>query len=174
MKQIMSQYGGVILAGVVMILLFLILMNVEVDGKKGIFEITGSMATAQGADYSQNQDQEKVAESVQRRLPILTFECSEGRLMRGRSYSILEYLYVTLPDDGSIYSLSQAEQEDFSAFSYGITRIESPEGTDMTYLYDIAGKTMIFPMTGTYTFQIDVKDSEQKETRLYIKVPVDL
>lgn len=173
MKQIMSQYGGVILAGVVMILLFLILMNVEVDGKKGIFEITGSMATAQGADYSQNQDQEKLASNIQRKLPVLTLESSSG-LKKGISYSILEYLYVTLPDEGGVYSLAQAEQDGFTAFSYNIRKIESPEGTDVTYLYDIAAKTMVFPLTGTYTFDIDIKDSEQKESRLYIKVPVDL
>lgn len=172
MKQIMSQFGGVILAGVVMVLLFIILMNIEVDGKKGIFEITGNAAAVQGADYSANQDQEILTANTERKKPVLTFEYSSGMIQKETSCSILEYLYVALPDDGEKYNLLEALESDFSAFSYTIKKITSPQEEDVTSLYH-EDKTIIFPSAGVYTFEIYIKDSEQKESRLYIKVPVD-
>lgn len=173
MKQIMSQFGGVLLAGIAMVLLFVILMNVEVDGKKGIFEITGAMAVVEGEDYSQNQDQETLSANKARKRPVLSFEPSSGKIKSGTFCSILEELYVTLPDDEEKYSLSEAEEEEFLAFTYKIKKILSPVGDDVTNLYDPVAGTLVFPSAGDYTFELYIKDSQQKESRLYIKVPVD-
>ncbi|MBO5259047.1 MAG: hypothetical protein J6B26_01535 [Agathobacter sp.] len=173
MKQIMSQFGGVILAGVVMVLLFIIFMNVEVDGKKGIFEITGAMSAVEGADYSQNKDQETLVINAVRKKPTLSFSSEAGAVKRGSVCSILGNLMVTLPDDADTYFLSEAEEDGFTKFSYQIIKIKSPSGADVTDLYDVTSKSIIFPATGSYTFEIVIKDSEQKESRLFIQVPVD-
>ena len=103
----------------------------------------------------------------------MTYFPSGAFIQKGVPCQILEYLQVSLPDDGAVYLLSEAEADGFLAFSYKIQSIQSPSGEDVMHLYNESSHQITFPEVGSYTFEVYIRDSKKKESRLLVDVPVD-
>ena len=156
MKEIVKMYGGAVISGIVILLLFLLLFHTVTDdaGNRGIFSIAGACLPDGGSERTGSEFGVYGAEAEK--------EFPEIRYMGPGAVSVGTYDLVTLIG---------AEDYAGGAAPFRLLRMEAPDGTEIA---GAEGMTAVsFPAPGIYTLEIRAKDGWNREQVKRIRIPVN-
>lgn len=174
MPDIIKHLMKGISVGAVVVALITILMNIKMDVKgqeaTGIFDILGKVSNIDQMDYESLNDVDTMREIAIVKRPEIQYIQSEiievnTEINIIRLFSVTEY-------DGISYVEKNAV--DISPDRIFVDEIINDSNTSFIDRYDPVTRTTTFPESGVYSITITLRDQENRNNTMTVKVPVRL
>ncbi len=175
MKEILREFGSVLLAIVVAVLVFGILFGISIGGRTGILEIAGICLEKEEEDYTAYRDFEAVHVWHERTKPQVAYIASFGRFFTGDNTNFLERYYAK-DMEAVIYPMDQVIlAKRYPDILYGkVVDIRRVDGTSIMESYSIETGSICFPGIGIYQVYFKVRDKENLTSIYQIPIAVDI
>lgn len=168
MKDIITVFLKAVLAGAVMAALLLIFSNIQltVNGSEhtGVMSILGAVADRESVQYDSLTDVDTFQNIVSKPKPVITYtqpeivSCNEAVSLIG-CFSVTGY-------DGMDYTDNAVNK------AYIKNVLKEDRATSVMYLYDEATGSITFAEAGVYFVTIAVRDDDNRENTMTVKMPV--
>lgn len=168
MKDIITVFLKAVLAGAVMTALLLIFSNIHlaVNGSEhtGVMSILGAVADKESVQYDSLTDVDTFQNIVSKPKPVITYtqpevvSCNEAVSLIG-CFSVTGY-------DGMDYTDNAVNK------AYIKNVLKEDRATSVMYLYDEATGSITFAEAGVYFVTIAVRDDDNRENTMTVKMPV--
>lgn len=168
MKDIITVFLKAVLAGAVMTALLLIFSNIQltVNGSEhtGVMSILGAVADKESVQYDSLTDVDTFQNIVSKPKPVITYtqpevvSCNEAVSLIG-CFSVTGY-------DGMDYTDNAVNK------AYIKNVLKEDRATSVMYLYDEATGSITFAEAGVYFVTIAVRDDDNRENTMTVKMPV--
>lgn len=173
MKELMKQYGGIVLAGVVLIVMFVLLFSgiTDAQGNRGIIKIVAARLDTEGTDYAAYTDYDTYETESTKTAPEITYQ-DAGYLPVGTvnflsNVTATDYAGRTLSNAGS--AVDDGER---NTGYLKITRVEDISGNDLSANINADTGEITFPAAGIYEVTIRAQDDGYRKRTYTIRVPV--
>lgn len=168
MKDIITVFLKAVLAGAVMAALLLIFSNIQltVNGSEhtGVMSILGAVADRESVQYDSLTDVDTFQNIVSKPKPVITYtqpevvSCNEAVSLIG-CFSVTGY-------DGMDYTDNAVNK------AYIKNVLKEDRAASVMYLYDEATGSITFAEAGVYFVTIAVRDDDNRENTMTVKMPV--
>ena len=175
MKDIITVFLKAVLAGAVMTALLLIFSNIQmaVNGIEhtGVMSILGGVADKESVQYDSLTDVDTMQNIVSKAKPVITYtqpeivRCNEAVNLIS-CFSITEY-------NGTDYITDNALNKHPDKV-YIMNILKDDRTTSVMNLYDEVSGNIIFHEPGVYFITIALRDNENRENTMTVRLPVRL
>ena len=172
MKDIITVFLKAVLAGAVMTALLLIFSNIHlaVNGSEhtGVMSILGAVADKESVQYDSLTDVDTFQNIVSKPKPVITYtqpevvSCNEAVSLIG-CFSVTGYNGMDYTDNAV---------NEFHDKAYIKNVLKEDRATSVMYLYDEATGSITFAEAGVYFVTIAVRDDDNRENTMTVKMPV--
>lgn len=169
MKFITTHLSETALVVCAIIGLILILGNMTYtlpDGTKktGFNAILGNEVPTNSENYAGYQDDDTLQRELSVDKPKIDYTPGQSAMKAGVEIPILDYFNVTY-GNGDIRKASDVPE-------IKIIEILDQKKDSILSTYNVSQKKLMFPTAGIYTFKLYIRDQENRETTVQIKIPV--
>lgn len=175
MKDIIAVFLKGITAGAVTVALLLIFANIKlnVNGstRTGVLDILGAASDKAGIQYDLLTDTEISGSIISEHKPVIKYT-SHDIIRRNTTVNLLSCFSVT-EYNGTDYVTDNAS-ELYPDKVYIKSILKDDRTTSVADFYDEATGNIIFTDSGVYFVTIALRDNENRENTMTVKIPVGL
>lgn len=172
MKELMKQYGGFVLAGVVLLVLLILLFSGVTDeqGNRGIIKIVAAKLDTEGTDYAAYTDYDTYKTESTKTAPEITYQdigyFPVGTVNFLQHVTATDYAGRRLSNAGSVVD----DAEKGSGY-LKITNLEDASGNDLSANINAETGEITLPEAGIYEVTIRAQDDGYRKSKSVIRVP---
>lgn len=175
MKDIIEIFLKAILAGAVMVALLLIFANVEMNvngsDRTGVLNILGAAADKDSVQYDTLTDVDTMQHIVSQPKPVITY--TQPEVVRCNEVVNLISCFSVTEYNGTDYVTDNALNEHPDKV-YIRNILKDDRTTSVLNLYDETTGNITFSDSGVYFVTIALRDNENRENTMTVKLPVRL
>lgn len=175
MKDIIAVFLKGITAGAVTVALLLIFANIKINvngsTRTGVLDILGAASDKAGIRYDSLTDTEIAGNVISEHKPVVKYT-SPDIIIRNNPVNLLSCFSVT-EYNGTDYVTDNASDL-YPDKVYIKSILKEDRTTSVADLYDEATGNMTFTDSGVYFVTIALRDEENRENTMTVKVPVRL
>lgn len=158
--------------GAVVVALIAILMNIKINVKgqeaTGIFDILGKASNIDQIDYENMNDIDTFQEVTSKKRPEIKYIRPET-IEANHAINVIS-LFSVVEYDGAAYVEKNAV--DLLPERIYVDEILDNSNTSIINTYDPATRTITFSESNVYSIMITLRDQENRENTMTVKVPV--
>ena len=158
MKELMKEYGGVMLAAAVTISVLTIIFSAvtDSDGNRGIVKIIAAHMDTEGIDYNAYVDYGAYQTEIAKDVPVIEYQ-GTGSLPPG-TVNVADYV--------------KAHDYNGQELAVRLLKFCDSDGNELSGHMDKTSGTITFSTAGIYSFTVKAVDSGNRKTTAVIRVPV--
>lgn len=175
MKDIITVFLKAVLAGAVMTALLLIFSNIQMAVNSiehiGVMSILGAVADKESVQYDSLTDVDTMQNIVSKAKPVITY--TQPEIVRCNETVNLISCFSVTEYNGTDYITDNALNKHPDKV-YIMNILKDDRTTSVMNLYDEVSGNIIFHEPGVYFITIALRDNENRENTMTVRLPVRL
>lgn len=177
MKDIIAVFLKGITAGAVTVALLLIFANIKINvngsTRTGVLDILGAASDKAGIQYDSLTDTEIAGNVISEHKPVVKYT-SPDIIIRNKPVNLLSCFSITEYNGNGTDYVTDNASDLYPDKVYIKSILKEDRTTSVADLYDEATGNMTFTDSGVYFVTIVLRDNENRENIMTVKVPVRL